>query len=75
MDIKKKIVIKVSEALPGASVEVLDPYNDGVHLKASVVYDGFRDKSLLEQHRMVMNALKTELSGELHALALETRCV
>ena len=71
--IKNKIIQKVKEALPGASVEVLDPLNDGVHLKASVVYAGFAGKSLVEQHRMVMNSLKQELQGELHALALETR--
>ncbi len=60
-------------SLPEAEVEIFDPMNDGVHLKASVAYAGFAGKSLLEQHRMVMNALKNEFQGDLHALALETK--
>ena len=67
------IKAKIETGLPGAEVEILDPMNDGVHLKACVRYTGFAGKKLLEQHRMVMGLLKEELGGELHALALETR--
>ena len=66
------IKAKIETGLPGARVEILDPMNDGVHLKACVRYAGFAGKKLLEQHRMVMGLLKEELRGELHALALET---
>ena len=67
-EIKKRI----EAGLPGALVEIRDPMNDGVHLKAYVAYNGFMDKPLLEQHRMVMNLLKDGFEGKLHALALET---
>ena len=64
---------RIAKGLPGAEVEIFDPMNDGVHLKACVSYAGFTGKGLLEQHRMVMGLLSEELKGELHALALETK--
>jgi stress-induced morphogen len=64
---------KIESGLPGSKVEILDPYKDGVHIKAVVIYDAFAGKSLIEQHRMVYATLKDELKEEIHALALETR--
>lgn len=64
---------KIEEGLPGCTVEILDPYRDGVHIKAVVTYKGFSGKGLIEQHRMVYATLKEELKEEIHALALETR--
>ncbi|MCZ8343906.1 MAG: BolA/IbaG family iron-sulfur metabolism protein [Leptospira sp.] len=64
---------KIQSGLPGSHVEILDPYKDGVHIKAVVTYSGFQGKSLIEQHRMVYATLKDELKEEIHALALETR--
>ncbi|TGL57289.1 BolA family transcriptional regulator [Leptospira ognonensis] len=64
---------KIENGLPGSKVEILDPYQDGVHIKAVVTYSEFAGKSLIEQHRMVYATLKDELKEEIHALALETR--
>ncbi|TGL76535.1 BolA/IbaG family iron-sulfur metabolism protein [Leptospira jelokensis] len=64
---------KIEAGLPGCKVEILDPYRDGVHIKAVVTYKGFEGKGLIEQHRMVYATLKEELKEEIHALALETR--
>ncbi|MCR9145356.1 MAG: BolA/IbaG family iron-sulfur metabolism protein [bacterium] len=64
---------RLEQGLAGASVEILDPYQDGVHIKAVVVYPGFEGKTLIQQHRMVYDLVREELKGELHALALETR--
>ncbi|PJZ68567.1 BolA family transcriptional regulator [Leptospira perolatii] len=64
---------KIAAGLPGADVTILDPYHDGVHIKAVVKYEGFAGKSILEQHRMVYSTLEEELKEEVHALALETR--
>lgn len=68
-EIKKRI----EERLKGATAEILDPRKDGIHLKAIITYPGFKDKKLVEQHRMVYEVLKEELKEEIHALALETR--
>ncbi|EPG67195.1 BolA/IbaG family iron-sulfur metabolism protein [Leptospira wolffii] len=66
---------KIQAGLPGAEVEILDPYRDGVHIKAIVKYSGFAGKSVVEQHRMVYSTLKDELKEEVHALGLETKIV
>lgn len=54
-------------------MEIQDPYNDGVHIKAIVKFSGFAGKSIVEQHRMVYATLKDELKAEVHALGLETK--
>jgi stress-induced morphogen len=64
---------KIQSGLPGSEVEILDPFRDGVHIKAIVTFDGFHEKSILEQHRMVYATLKEELKEEIHALGLETK--
>lgn len=69
----QEIQEKIQAGLPGAEVEILDPYRDGVHIKAIVKYAGFAGKSVLEQHRMVYSTLKDELKEEVHALGLETK--
>ncbi|MCG9873845.1 MAG: BolA/IbaG family iron-sulfur metabolism protein [Leptospiraceae bacterium] len=66
---------KIEMGLPGSQVEILDPYRDGVHIKAIVKYTGFQKKSILEQHRMVYDTLKEELKEEIHALGLETLAI
>lgn len=65
------IKAKIIEALGEAEVE-LSTF-DGVHYTATVRSPAFAGKKRLEQHRMVMNALKEELgANEVHALALKT---
>ena len=64
---------KIEAALPGATVQVLDPMQDGEHLQAIVIYEGFEGKTLIEQHRMVTDPIKDELKGPVHALAIKTK--
>jgi stress-induced morphogen len=68
----KEIQRLIAEALPGATVEVLDPMNDGDHLQATVVSDKFIGLPLVKQHKLVMEALREPLQGRLHALQLKT---
>ncbi|MFK7793450.1 MAG: BolA family protein [Devosiaceae bacterium] len=67
-DIEKMIL----EALPEASVEIRDLAGDGDHYAAVVVAEAFRGKSRVQQHQMVYDALKGNMGGVLHALALQT---
>lgn len=70
----EEIKHKIEESLPGCNAEVLDPRHDGKHLKAIVTFEGFEGKTLIEQHRMVMNALKNDIKKDfIHALSLETK--
>ena len=58
--------------LPNAKIVVTDPYNDGEHFEAIVICSSFNDLSLVNQHKIVMNALKEKFSSSVHALALKT---
>ena len=58
--------------IPEATVYVLDPMNDGEHLQAIVVSSSFKDKMLVQQHKMVMTPLKEAFKSSVHALALKT---
>ena len=44
----------------------------GYHLKTIIKYKEFEGKTLIEQHRMVQEALKEELGGIIHALSIKT---
>jgi BolA protein len=42
------------------------------HFRVLIVSDAFSGKSRVERHRLVNDALKDELAGGIHALALST---
>jgi stress-induced morphogen len=63
----------IKQALPGAEVEIRDLAGDGDHYAATVVCEAFRGKTRVQQHQMVYEALKGNMGGTLHALALQTR--
>ena len=56
----------IKEAIPDARVTIRD------HYAAEVVAESFRGKSRVQQHQMVYEALKGNMGGVLHALALQT---
>jgi len=68
LDIEKMIKI----AIPDATVTIRDLAGDGDHYAAEVVAESFRGKSRVQQHQMVYQALKGNMGGALHALALQT---
>lgn len=62
----------IRAAFPDARIEVRDLAGDGDHYAATVVSEAFRGKSRVQQHQMVYQALKGNMGGALHALALQT---
>ena len=62
----------IKEAIPDARVEIRDLAGDGDHYAATVVAESFRGTSRVQQHQMVYAALKGQMGGVLHALALQT---
>ncbi|MCT4656505.1 MAG: BolA family transcriptional regulator [Cohaesibacter sp.] len=68
----REIETLIKEALPDADVTIRDLAGDGDHFAAEVVSESFRDKSRVQQHQMIYEALKGNMGGELHALALQT---
>ena len=62
----------IREALPDARISIRELAADGDHYAAEIVSERFRGKSRVQQHQMVYDALKGNMGGALHALALQT---
>ena len=62
----------IKEGFPDAQVSIEDLAGDGDHYAATVISEAFRGKTRVQQHQMVYDALKGQMGGVLHALALKT---
>jgi stress-induced morphogen len=62
----------IKAGIPDAVVTIRDLAGDGDHYAATVVSASFKGKSRVQQHQLVYEALKREMGGALHALALQT---
>ena len=70
---------KLLDKFPGADIELHNTSSmhqghnaRGYHLKTIIKYKEFEGKTLIEQHRMVQDALKVELGNIIHALSIKT---
>jgi BolA protein len=79
--LSEKIKLKLSEDLDIISLEIIDEsykhanhaQSNGGHFKVKIVSDDFKDKSLIERHRMVYGILDEMIKKEIHALSIEAR--
>jgi len=62
----------IRAAIPDAQVTIRDLAGDGDHYAATVISASFKGKSRVQQHQLVYEALKGQMGGVLHALALQT---
>lgn len=64
----------IESEIPDAAAEVTQPRGpeDEDHLAAVVVSPAFEDKSLVEQHELVYDALGDRMTTDIHALELKT---
>ena len=60
------------EAFPDADIAIEDLAGDGDHYRAKIVSSAFKGLPRVRQHQLVYGALKGQMGGKLHALALET---
>jgi stress-induced morphogen len=60
------------DAFPDAEIAIDDLAGDGDHYRARIVSIAFEGLPRVRQHQLVYAALKGQMGGELHALALET---
>lgn len=68
-----EIKATLSKAIPVTLVETQDLTGGGDHWQLIVVSPAFEGKGLLEQHRIVNDALKEPMADQrIHALALKT---
>ena len=63
----------LTEAFPDAEITLTDLAGDDNHWQAEIVSSAFAGVPRVRQHQMVYDALKGEMGGVLHALALKTR--
>lgn len=59
----------IQTGLCGAKVKVI---GDGHHFEAIIIYDGFKDKSIIQQHRLVYDTLGDKMQNLIHALSIKT---
>lgn len=69
----KEIERLIKERLPDAEVMIEDLAGDGDHYAATVVSSAFKGKTRVQQHQLVYEALRGNMGGALHALALQTK--
>ena len=67
----------IEAGIPGATAEVSTPRNpdhaaEDPHYAAVVVAEAFEGQSLVDQHRMVYDALGEAMTREIHAIELRT---
>ena len=61
------------QKLPGAEITVEDMTGTRDHFEVIVMWLGFNGKSVIEQHKMVNQALEGPLhDGKIHALKIKT---
>ena len=78
MSRKKRIESYLSNAFKPFLLDIVDessnhsvPKGSESHFKCIVVSDAFQDKNRVQRHRLVNDALKSELDNGLHALSLK----
>jgi len=62
----------IKAGLPDAQVTIRDLAGDGDHYEAHVVSKLFKDKTRVQQHKTVYDALGGRMGEALHSLALKT---
>ena len=67
-----ELELLIKKAFPESEVILKDLVGDGDHYEVIIKSAIFHDKSKVEQHRLVNQALKGYLGGILHALSIKT---
>lgn len=69
---KEKLKEIIKKSFPNSKAEITDMVGSGDHYEISIKDKIFKDKSKIEQHRLVNSALKEVLKGDLHAIVIKT---
>lgn len=72
MNLLSTIPQLIRDQLPDAKVETQDMTGTGDHIEILIVSDSFQGKTLLQQHRKIMDILKPSFEENLHAVKLTT---
>jgi stress-induced morphogen len=69
---REEIESMILKSIPDANIEIKDLAGDENHYAAKVVSKEFINKTKIQQHKMVYDALQGKMGGTLHALSLTT---
>ena len=69
---REEIEDMILKSIPDANVEIKDLAGDENHYAAKVISKEFANKTKIQQHKMVYDALQGKMGGTLHALSLTT---
>lgn len=81
MEIKKEIKKRLEKKLDLIHFEIKDftgrhlnhkLHEGGFHLETTIVSNNFTDKTLIERHRLVYDAMGELMNHEIHALSMKT---
>ena len=81
MEIEREIKNRLNEKLDLIHFEIKDftgrhlnhkLHEGGFHLETTIVSDDFTDKTLIERHRVVYDAMGELMNHEIHALSMKT---
>lgn len=61
------------EKFPNADIKLDDLLGDSDHYSLYIADSAFSGKKLIEQHKMVKEALKVALGSNLHAITIKTK--
>lgn len=70
---KERLETLLQVAFPEATISLKDTVGDGDHYEVTIISPLFKDKSRIEQHKMVYVALGDMLKNTLHALQIKTK--
>ena len=62
----------LEETFANAEITIDDLAGDNNHYSVTVKSKEFQDKTRIQQHKMVYDALKGAMASDLHALAIKT---
>ncbi|MCP4923706.1 MAG: BolA family transcriptional regulator [bacterium] len=76
MAMRSEDILKLLEdAFPGAIIQLEDSRGDQDHYNVVIESEDFFQKSRVQQHQMVYQALGTRMGAELHALSIKTKAI
>ncbi len=70
---KAYIEATLRTAFPDAQLRVIDTTGGGDHFEIEVIAAEFAGRRMIDQHRMVYDALGDKVGIEIHAVGLRTR--
>lgn len=68
----EQVIELIQNQIKDSKVKVIDLTGMHDHIEVHVTSETFRGKSLLEQHKLIMNIMKDSLGGSLHAIKIKT---